>query len=380
VQNRISPITSHLNVTSTAVPRDGCLTAPTYADDLAAEYRCVRERVGLSDLSHYARIRVSGAAALDLLNHVILSDLIRLPVNQAQATFLLNDDGSPCGEAFVINQDDSYLLLSEGTSHGELVVRLSKLASERFAGVVISDLTESIGMVGIDGPFSWELLKSFMGIGIIGVRYLEVIPNQVLDGIPFTLFRAGKTGEYGYVVLTEGDKVVELWDALMKHGAGFEMLPLGLRVLDLCKLENRFGSQHLDGVHVENVLELNTRVMVSRDKGDYAGRAEIERLLENGTPRRLIGVTFDDCVSADSNGIAVGEAVFCEHERVGMISSVGYSYVLKKWIALALVDSTYAYVGVGYAVAGRAARTVSAPFIFNRSLQIRPQEDSYFNR
>ncbi|SIT43184.1 putative aminomethyltransferase [Paraburkholderia ribeironis] len=380
MQNRISPITSHLDALSSSILRDGCMTAAAYAKDLADEYRCVRERVGLSDFNHYAKIRVSGASAVDLLNHVILSDLVRLPVNQAQATFLLNDDGSPCGEAFIVNCDESYLVLSEGIVPSELVARLSKLAGEQFPGVVISDQTESIGMLGVDGPFSWELLKSFMGIGIIGVRYLEMMSNQALNGIPFTLCRAGKTGEYGYLVMTEIDKVVELWDALMAQGRRFEILPLGFRVLDLCKLENRFGSQHQDGVNVDNVLELNTRVMVSRDKGDYAGRSEIERLLEAGAPRRLIGVTFDENIAVDSSDIKVADTVLCEGEKIGKISSLGYSYTLKRWIALALVDSSYAYVGVDYSVSGRTARTVSAPFIFNRSLQIRPQEDSYLNR
>ena len=378
MNSRISPIVSHLSLATDCGSRDGCVTAAAYADT-EAEYKCVRSRVGIGDLNHYAKIHVAGDTALDLLNYVILTDVARLPINQLQATVLLNDDGSPCAEAFVANYGDHFLVLGEGIAAATLFARLAGLADSRFVGAIVTDQTEALGLLGLDGPFSWELLKAFMGVSVIGTRYLEILADQALDGVPFTLYRAGKTGEYGYMLLTSADKSAELWDKLCELGKRFEMLPLGYRVIDLCKLENRFMSQHHEGSQVGNVLELNTRVLVSRDKGDYAGRAQIEGSIDVGLQRRVIGLTFAENMKAGANALQVSDAVSCDGVQIGKLASLGYSHTLQRWIALGLVDTAYSYVGLDYAVAEHRARTVSAPFIFNRSMQIRPQEDSYFN-
>ena len=96
MRHHVSTIASHLKLAHDVGLRDGCLTAASYAAGARAEYDCVRQRVGLSDLSHYAKLRVVGDLALDLLNHVVLSDLARLPINQMQVTPLVDDDGKPC--------------------------------------------------------------------------------------------------------------------------------------------------------------------------------------------------------------------------------------------------------------------------------------------
>lgn len=378
MQNQISPIVTHLNLSVDCGLRDGLITAACYGDDVQAEYQCVRTRVSLSDLNYYSRVRVSGDDALDLLNHVVLADLRRLPINQAQTTILLKDDASPSAEAYVLNLGDHFLLLTEGVAPNELLARLASLVEEKFHGAEVQDVSSSLGMLGIDGPFSWELLKFIVGIGIIGMRYLEVQPDQTLNGIPFSMCRAGKTGEYGYFILTGAEHITALWDQLLNVGARFDIRPLGYQTLDICKLENRFCNIHKEGAYVDNVLALNTRVMVSADKDDYAGAARIKKLLEAETPARVIGITFSDDVRADHSGLQLGDPVYCGAERVGQLCSLGYSHTLGRLIGLALVESAFAYVGLEYTAGGHTVRTVSAPFIFNRSLQIRPQEDSYF--
>jgi glycine cleavage system aminomethyltransferase T len=78
-----------------------------------------------------------------------------------------------------------------------------------------------------------------------------------------------------------------------------------------------------------------------------------------------------------------GDGVYSDDDKIGEIANIGYSFTLNRWIALAFLDTDYAYVGLDYRFGGKdvdlGAKTVSAPFIFNQSLRIRPQEDSYFN-
>ncbi|MEN9380829.1 MAG: hypothetical protein RIR99_663, partial [Actinomycetota bacterium] len=58
-----------------------------------AEHGAVRERVGLFDVSHLGKARVSGEGALAFLNGVFTNDLNRIADGQAQYTLLCNKDG-----------------------------------------------------------------------------------------------------------------------------------------------------------------------------------------------------------------------------------------------------------------------------------------------
>ena len=62
-----------------------------------------------------------------------------------------------------------------------------------------------------------------------------------------------------------------------------------------------------------------------------------------------------------------------ESHRVGVIAFGREPHIM--------LPAAYAYVGLEYSLQSAedaaSAITASAPFIFNRSLQIRPQEDSY---
>lgn len=365
--------------------RDACITAKRYST-VEAEYQCVRNGVGLVDYSYYAKFKLVGDGALDTINRMTFGDVSRVPINQTLATFVLKPDGTILCDVFVANVGDGYLVLSEGVEPMQLHALLEEQA-EAVQGTSVTDLTRNYALFGLEGPYSWELLKQFMGMGIIGMRYLEIQPgnqNQ-LDGIHFDLLRSGKSGEYGYILQVDADKAVELWNKLCAMGAAFHISPVGYETMDLCRLENRFINIHFEGLRARNALEVNIRVMAGRDKGDYAGSNEIETALRDGVRRRFIGLIVDggNEQRADKPLLALGDQIVNQGETIGEIANAGFSYGLGKWIAGAFLDAEYAYVGLDYqantTLGPQAVRTVSAPFITNRSLRIRPQEDSYFN-
>jgi aminomethyltransferase len=373
---RASSIILHENLPPDCGERDGCATAAVYSS-AEAEYTCVRERVGVQDLTHYGKIAVSGDAALELINHLILTDLARLPINQLQASIMLDENARPVCDLLIVNLGTQYLVLSEGCAPALVASRLTEAAAQ-FPGVVITDRSDALGLLSLDGPYSWELLKVFLGLGVIGTRYREVVPHQMIGGVDVTLMRAGKTGEYGYLLLCTAEQTLTLWDALKGAGEKFALLPIGFRTADLCRMENRVFSQHQEGVAVGNVLELNTRAMLGRDKDDFVGRMKLEEVMAKGLSRRIIGVSFDESIDVTADQLAPGALISFGGRTVGSLVSAGYSYALKRWIGLALVEEEVACVGVNYSIGATLASSVSAPFLFNKSMTIRPQEDSYF--
>lgn len=372
---RTSPIAAVYENTATLGSRNGCATVARYGS-VQEEHRRLRSGIGIADYSYFGKFFLTGPGALELANRVSLVDVIRLPIYKMAPSFMLNPDGSVLCESYVVNRGDGYMLLTEGRD-AETVLAVITEEREQVAGSVeIVDLTESSALIGLDGPFAWELAKQFFGMRILGVRYLDVIPNQQVEGVPVTVYRAGKTGEFGYWIQVDAGRATQVWQRLLEEGRDFDLTPCGTEAVDLCKLENRFVNMEREGAQASNVLELNTRIMVDPEKEDYRGR---EAVVNGVARRRLIGLH----IRSDTTVPEIGAVVQYQGTTIGTLANTGFSRTLGKTIALAFLDDAYAYVGLDYDVqaadATYPARTVSAPFVFNRSLMLRPQEHSYFD-
>ena len=181
---------------------------------------------------------------------------------------MLRPDGRVLCDVYVLNQGGSYLLLTEGAPPDSVGAAIAQSCQAVDASEP-QDLTTSHALVGLDGPFAWELLKALIGVKVLGTRYLEVLGGQRIGPVPVTVLRAGKTGEFGYLLLTEAGNAPSLWEQLLQTGQAFDALPCGLETIDLCKLENRIVNVRKEGAMAANALELNCRVMVGREKEDY---------------------------------------------------------------------------------------------------------------
>jgi glycine cleavage system aminomethyltransferase T len=355
--------------------RNGCAVVARYTS-VEEEHRRLRAGIGLTDYSYFGKFSFTGPGALELANRVSLVDVVRLPINKIAPSFMLNPDGSVLCEAYVANRGDGYVLLTEGRNPEVVLECITEEAGRVEGRVEIEDLTRSTALIGLDGPFAWELAKEFFGMRILGVRYLDVVPGQRIDDIPVTVYRAGKTGEYGYWMQVEVERAVEVWDRLLEAGNEFDLEPSGYEAVDLCKLENRFVNMEREGAMASNVLELNTRILVDPEKGEYRGSDGVDDAV---VTRRLIGLHVD----AGSVAPAIGAEVQYQGTTIGAVANSGFSYTLGKTIAVVLMDEAYAYVGLDYDVRTEEgmcpAHTVSAPFVLNRSLTIRPQEHSYLD-
>lgn len=360
--------------TSTSV--HGYKTALAFTDT-KTEYDRLRQGVGISDQGHYAKFRITGADALDFLNNLNLPDVARLPIGRAMTSFLLGDDGQIVCECYIIALGDGYMLFTEGTNVDAAYDYLKSNAVDR--AVAIENISSEVALIGLDGPFSWELLKELIGVRILGLRYLEILENQKLGSASAHIIRAGKTGEFGYLLIVSAAQAGECWNTLLTAGARFNIQPVGTATLDLCRLENRFPNMRLEGARVANPIELNCRVMFDREKEDHKGRAALENVMEAGPTRRLIGFR----VSNSSRVPSVGDKIVIEGKEIGEVANAMFSHGLEQPIGLALVSVELAFVGLDYEIkAGDetlSANSVSAPFVSNRSMTIRPQEDSYFN-
>lgn len=365
-----SPIVSAFPADLALEPRDGCVTAARGRSAAEVNER-IRRAIAVSDASAMGKFRLSGPGALEAANRAVLSDVSRLPIQRILVSFMLRPDGRPLCDVHVVNEGESYLLLTEGAAPEEVAAALAG------AGARFDDLTREIALLSLDGPFAWELMKELAGTEILGARYLDFVPERRIGSEPVQIYRAGRAGEYSYWVGVEAARAEALFRHVQDAGARYGIAVAGFEDVDRCKLENRNVNMDKEGRGAGNVLELNCRVMVSRDKGEYVGQPAVEGTIGRGVGRRIVGLRADG-----SAALPEGATVCWRDEPIGTVANSAHSFVLGKTIAVAFLDTRYAYVGLDYAVrtpgGSVPVRTASAPFVNNRSLSVRPQEDSYF--
>ncbi len=186
--------------------------------------------------------------------------------------------------------------------------------------------------------------------------------------------RGGKTGEYGYVLVGEPDRIDSLWSELRALGEPLDAVPIDLETLDLCALENWFFNIRGEGRHALSPIELQLQWRVSRKK-EFVGSTALERIREAGIGRRLT------CLVSPAE-IADGDPVRRDGADIGRLVHAAHSPILDAWVGLALIDLPFAHPGVDALAVGASTggRTVTPPVIANRSLYVNAQIHTYASR
>ncbi|MQA15896.1 MAG: glycine cleavage system protein T, partial [Pseudonocardiaceae bacterium] len=85
---------AHLRLGAKLAPFGGWEMPISYSDGgVVAEHTAVREAVGVFDVSHLGKTRVSGPRAAEFVNSCLTADLGRIGPGQAQYTMCCADDG-----------------------------------------------------------------------------------------------------------------------------------------------------------------------------------------------------------------------------------------------------------------------------------------------
>lgn len=334
---------------------------PIQYSGVVDEYQAVRRAVGLFDVSHMGRLRVTGAGALELLQSATTNDVAGLTVGQAQYSMVCNPQGGILDDIFVYRLKESEYLLCVNASNREKIFGWLQ-SQPRPSGVMIEDHSDRIAQIALQGPRSKELILS-LGGGSIGTLKLHHACEAILASIPALVARTGYTGELGYELYVSADRIGALWDRLVEQGAPIGLKPAGLGSRDLLRLEMGYLLYGNDIDETVTPLEAGVEWTVRLGKGEFVGRAALLAQSQPGPAKRFVGfellekaVPRHGCKMLDAGSAAV----------IGDVSSGNLSPILQKGIGLGYVAASYAAIGTPIAIDIRGkvvpAKIVKLPF------------------
>jgi aminomethyltransferase len=202
-----------------------------YAPDHTQEYQALRTACTVMDVTPIPKYHVHGPDALRFINRIVTQDISRYDVGRVAYTPWCDDAGKIIDDGMVARLDEQFFRLTTG------IPMLYWLEDNALAlNVTIDDVTESLGALGLQGPFSRDLLKTLSDTDFDHLRYFSVIKTE-LAGIPVEVSRTGYTGDLGYEIWVEPHQAVRLWDALFETGAAYRLMPMGDFALEMARIE-----------------------------------------------------------------------------------------------------------------------------------------------
>jgi len=302
---------------------------PVQFDSILKEHQAVRTRCGLFDVSHMGQVWVRGPQALEFLDFVNANDIKRAKPGKGVYSHLLLPTGGVVDDviAFGLAADEYLVVVNAATSDKDFDW-LSKQASRY--DVELANDSERFAMLALQGPKAAGVADQLVP-GASALPRFGILRTELYGEVTFVC-RTGYTGEDGFEFILPNEVATRLWDNLIIKGRPEGLLPCGLGARDTLRLEAGYllYGQDLDEEHTP--LEAAYDWVVRFDKGDFQGKAALEKQKRQGLSRRLTGFKL-----LEAGVPRPGCKVFVDGREAGSFTSATYSPTLKAGIGTAYV-------------------------------------------
>jgi len=301
---------------------------------VAGECRAVRERVGVMDLSSFAKYDVSGPDAPALLDRITANRMPRSPGGLV-LTHILSADGMIEGEVTITHMaDDSFFVLSGVATELEVHDKLLQSVGEG-EDVTIDNITDDYGMLVVAGPRSRELLARLTDADLANDSFPWLTGQQIdIAGVPCRALRVNYVGELGWELHAPMAQLAELYDAIWNAGGDFEIANFGAYAVNSLRMEKAYRGLGSELTNEITLIEADMARFVALDKGGFVGKDATQARQNSQISTRLVYAEVD----ADDSDILGGEPVFHGSEVVGVCTSGGFGHAVQKSLAFAYVD------------------------------------------
>ncbi|MGB3714245.1 MAG: FAD-dependent oxidoreductase [Candidatus Promineifilaceae bacterium] len=310
-------------------------------DIVAAECQAVRERVGVRDLSSFAKYDVSGPDAETFLNRMLANRVARRDGGIVLAHAL--SEKSRIESEFTVTRlaDDHFYLLSAAVA--ELrdldLLNQGKLREEN---VTITNVTDDYGALIVAGPRSRDLLEKITSADLSNDHFPWLTGKEiVLAGVTVRALRINYVGELGWELHTPVAQLESVYDAVWSAGETFGIADFGSYAVNGLRIEKAYAGWGVELTNEITLIEAGMERFVKLDKGEFVGRRSLLARKQEGIRSRLAYVE----VAAGDADVRGGEPLFAGDKVIGVTTSGGYGHTVNKSLAFAFVDPGFARPG-----------------------------------
>ncbi|MDR2586007.1 MAG: glycine cleavage system aminomethyltransferase GcvT [Prevotellaceae bacterium] len=339
---KTTPFTQfHIDLGAKMVPFAG-YNMPIEYKGINEEHLCVRNGVGVFDVSHMGEFWAKGPNALSFLQYVTSNDLSLLSPGKVQYSCFPNGKGGIVDDLLVYCIDlECYLLVVNAANIQKDWDHLVAIAPQFgiIPGKDLYNASDEICQLAIQGPLALQVMQKICGEPVIDMEYYTFKKMNVA-GIDQAIFSTtGYTGSGGCEVYVANEDGAKLWRAVFEAGVEFGICPIGLGARDTLRLEMGFCLYGNDIDDSTSPLEagLGWITKFTDTKGEFIDKAVMLALKGEGLKRKLVGFEMID------RGIPRHGYEICnvDGQIIGTVTSGTMSPCLKNGIGMGYVLTTF---------------------------------------
>ena len=302
----------------------------------AAEHRAVREAVGLFDQSSFAKFRLEGRDAVNVLNNVSANDVDQKP-GRVVYTQWLNERGGIEADLTVTRLDEqSFLVVTAAeTETRDFAWLRSHIRADAYC--VLTNVTSGMGVISVMGPRSRELLQSLTPNDLSHSAFPFATSREIELG--YGIVRASRitfVGELGWELYVPTEFMLGVYDEIVSAGDPFGLVHAGYHALNSLRMEKGYRHWSHDITDEDTPLEAGLGFAVKLDKaGGFIGRDALLAQKKQSVGKRLLQFKLQDPEPL----LYHNEPIWQDSTLVGYISSGAYGHSLGGCIGLGYVQT-----------------------------------------
>lgn len=319
-----------------------------YALGVLKEHEWVRSSAGLFDVSHMGQVSLKGRGTQDFLQHITPSSFGKLQINRTKYSVLMNADGGIIDDVMVTKtgEDEFHLVINAGCKDKDIAWIQSQLPE----GIEFTHFVDW-ALMALQGPQAENVVRDVLGIDLSSLPYMGLWYQDYMMFIS----RLGYTGEDGFEISVPADTAENLWNKFLSDE---RVKPIGLAARDSLRLEMGYCLYGHDIDAATTPLEADLSWVMRKENTVYIGAEKVLPPI-----RKRVGIVLTD------RGVAREGADIrnLQDEKIGVLSSGGFSPTLKQSIGQGYVPMEYAVEGTDLFVTVRgtniAAKVAKMPFL-----------------
>ncbi len=303
-----------------------------------AEHLCVREHVGVFDVSHMGEFMVSGDRALDLLQHTTSNNVAALAIGDAQYGYIPNENGGVVDDLLIYRLEEKHYMLVVNASNIEKDWQWLNEQNKSF-GAILTNASKDFALLAVQGPKAHELLAALSKVDTAAQKGFTIVQADVAGADGIWIATTGYTGAGGVELYVPTTKVTHVWDALLTTGEAFSIQAVGLAARDTLRLEMGYCLYGHELADTISPIAARLAWCTYFDKS-FVGGYQIKKDKAEGTAQLRVGFTMIErgiprqgYELVDANGNTIGE-----------VTSGTSSPSLSVGIGMGYVDRSFAKV------------------------------------
>ncbi len=314
-----------------------------YHQFVGNECRHVAEKVGLLDMSAFAKAEVRGHGAEAWLESLFAN---RMPqaIGRISLVHMLSLNGGVRAEFTVTKTGpQTYYLVSAGAfeSHDHDYLFKNRPSD---GSVEVQRITSAHGVLVLAGPKSRDLLQKLTDTDLSNDGFRWLTSKKINVGYALAhACRVNFVGELGWELHHPIEMQNYIFDQVMAAGAEFDIKPFGIRAMDSLRLEKSYRLIPREMSIEYSAFESGLERFIRLDKAvDFIGKQGLLDWQRRGFRNSFVTLEVHDVTDADARG---SEAIYKDGKVVGRATSGGYGWRVGKSLALGLVETGLHQIG-----------------------------------